>query len=215
MKNKKSFLLYQHGAYVTAYAQRHLFELGSCIDGDWLYSDTDSCYGNNWNMEKLTAYNERCKQKIRDAGYDAVKVDGREFWLGVAELDGRYSEFITVGAKRYCCRYSDDSCNKEKDRGKLKITVAGVPKAGVKCLHDDITNFKEGIIFDGKTTEKRTHTYFYEDIHTDDDGNLCADSIDLSECDYLLSAVDVPDWQLIFEEDISTQVYDGGFVHGI
>ena len=61
-------------------------------------------------------------------------------------------------------------------------------KKGAKCLNDDITKFKHGLIFDGKTTGKLTHGYMsVEEIYIDERGNEVADSVDLFPCDYLLS----------------------------
>ena len=132
---------YQIGCWVTSYAFRNLFELGSCVgpEGEWLYSDTDSCYAVGWDEKKIAEYNQMCKDKLSKNGYGPVLHNGREYWLGVAELDGIYSEFRMIGAKRYCVR--------DQASGELKITVAGVPKKGAVCLEDDIENFAIGFIF--------------------------------------------------------------------
>lgn len=203
LKNNNSILPYQWGTWITAYAFRNLFELGKCVadDGIWLYSDTDSCYATKWDLERLSSYNNRCKEKLQANGYGAVIRDGKEYWLGVAEFDGEYSEFKTCGAKRYCGRSVKD--------GRLHITVAGVPKEGYKCLKDDIRNFQSGMIFDGKTTGKLTHKYIYTDsIYVDDQGNQTGDSIDLSPCDYLLDSVNHVDWEKLFEEEINVHYFE-------
>lgn len=180
-----TILLYQWGCWVTSYAFRNLFELGKCISGTWLYSDTDSCYASEWDYAKLYEYNDKCKMKLRANGYGPVTIDGREYWLGVAVSEGKkdqYTEFVTLGAKRYCGRSAKD--------GELHITVSGVPKAGAKSLNNDIKNFHEGFIFDGKTSGKLLHNYFYvDDIYIDEFGNECGDSIDLGYCDYTLDSI--------------------------
>ena len=189
-----SVLPYFWGVWVTSYAFRNLFSLGSCA-GTWLYSDTDSCYGMDWDEKKLNAYNDAAKKRLLDRGYGPVWHNNREYWLGVAELDGTYSEFISVGAKRYAVR--------DYESGKCKITVAGVPKKGVACLQDDLHNFHAGFIFDGTTTGKKQHSYFMEDdIWTDAAGNERGDSIDLSPADYLLDSVRYINWEKIYEEQI-------------
>lgn len=199
-----SILPYQWGVWVTAYAYRNLFSLGSCA-GLWLYSDTDSVYGQDWDEDAVKSYNENCKEKLRLNGYGPVLHNGREYWLGVAEHEGdddTYIEFKTLGAKRYCGR--------KKSNQKLYITVAGVPKAGVKCLKDDIKNFTKGFIFDGVTTNKKMHTYLYVDkIYIDENGNETGDSINLSPCDYLLDSVTVFDWEDIVNEKYYLQEYGG------
>ena len=198
IKRFTSVLNYQIGVWVTAYAFRNLFDLGACCR-DWIYSDTDSCYGQGWDKKKLEAYNNRCKEKLLKNGYGPVQHNGRDYWLGVAEPDGDYTEFKVIGAKRYCGRSAED--------GKLHITVAGVPKIGAECLEDDIDNFRTGFIFPGTRTGKKTHTHFYiDDIYIDENGNETGDSIDLSPCDYLLGGV--ADYSKIFKEEVEIQVYE-------
>ena len=131
--------------------------------------------------------------------------NGREYWLGVAETDGdndKYTEFRYMGAKRYCGRCLSD--------GELHITVAGVPKKkGATCLQDDIHNFMPGFIFDGATTGKTTHTYFFvDDIYIDDNGNETGDSISLTPCDYKLDSAAVYDWEELFNTDVEVQIYE-------
>lgn len=191
LKKINSILPYQWGMYVTNYAMLNLFTLGECA-GQWFYSDTDSCYGTNWDWDKVNKYNEDALNKLRANGYDIITINGEEFQLGKAEIDykGGYSEFITMGSKRYACRKADTN--------EIKITVAGVPKTGAKCLHDDLRNFKKGMIFDGLTTGKKTHAFIYNKMHIDSYGNEVADSIDLSPCDYKLDAIESYDW--IFDD---------------
>ena len=200
VKRKNTIMPYQWGIYCTAYAFRNLFRLGACCK-TWIYSDTDSCYGIGWDEKKLKAYNDECKRKLKANGYGSVYFNGKEYWLGVAEFDGAYTEFKVLGAKRYCGRSVDD--------GKLHITVAGVPKKGAECLDDNIDNFTTGFIFNGIQTGKKTHTYFYvDDIYTDRMGNITGDSIDLSPCDYLLDSVNTVDWEDVFKEEIEVRCYE-------
>lgn len=208
-KRFTSVLLYQIGVWVTSFAFKNLFTLGSCCK-NWYYSDTDSCYGSEWDEKKLKAYNDKCIQKLKANGYDAVVIDGKKFYPGVAELDGVYSEFVTLGSKRYACRYAPDQANKEKDWNKLKITVAGVPKkTGALCLNNTLKSFHKGFCFDGETTGKLCHTYFHEkDIWIDEDGNERGDSIDLSPTTYVLDVAETYDWEKLFEEEIEVIVYE-------
>lgn len=212
LKSKRSILLFSWGCWCTSYAMHNLFELGECIDnkGDkishWIYSDTDSIYSDSWDLQKVKDYNQRCKDKLLLNNYGPVIVEGKEYWLGIAEhkpLEDDYTEFKTQGAKRYCGRCMEDN--------KLHITVAGVPKSGSVCLDDSIDNFAPGFIFSGSITGKLTHTYYYVDkIYKDRWGNLTGDSINLTSCDYLLDSthLDIDDWWTLFDEDVVMQVYD-------
>ena len=66
-----------------------------------------------------------------------------------------------------------------------------------------------GFVFDGKTTGKLQHTYFFiDDIYTDSNGNITGDSVDLSPCDYLLDGETTPDWESIFHDEIQIVVYE-------
>lgn len=197
-----SVLPYSIGIWVTAGATRNLFKLGKMCD-TWIYSDTDSCYGIGWHLDEVEAYNNECIQKIKDRGYGGVEHNGRMYHLGVAvheEKEDSYTEYIALGAKRYCGRQKED--------GKLHITVAGVPKkTGAACLKDDIRNFKEGFIFDGETTGKLTHIYNNAEIHIDEHGNEVADSVDLIPCSYLLDKAEERSIDSIGEEDFEP-IYD-------
>ena len=215
LDNNNTFLPYQWGIYITSLAQYNLFRLSKCCidekkgENHFCYCDTDSIYSTYWNKDKLNAYNDEVLRKLRANNYEPVEYEGQTFTPGLAEFDGAYSEFRVLGAKRYCCRYSDDTRNKEKNRGKLKITVAGVPKSGVSCLNDDIDRFTDGFIFPGEKTGKLTHHYIIaDDIYTDEFGNLVGDSIDLTPCDYELSNIRTEHIDDIFVEEIELQVYE-------
>lgn len=196
LKSPNTVISYSIGVWVTSLAFRNLFRLGECVNfyyddkgklafpPRWIYSDTDSCYSDDWNEEKVSQYNEECKKLLLANGYGAVVVEGKEYWLGVATDDAEYEEYVTLGSKRYAGRGADDH--------KLHITVAGVPKKGAECLKDDLKNFTRGFIFDGQTTGKLAHFYIFSDkgIYKDEFGNEIGDSIDLQPCDYELDAVD-------------------------
>ena len=200
LKNRNKVLPYQWGIWITAYAFYNLFQLGACA-GTWIYSDTDSCYGMDWNMDKLSAYNENVRRKLNANNYDQFTFNGKNFLIGEAVLDGEYSQFRVQGAKRYAGRSTKDN--------ELHITVAGVPKRGSIALNNNIDNFSPGLIFPGTITGKQQHTYFYvEESYIDKNGNMTGDSIDLSPCDYLLDSIDIADWESIFMEEIEVQTYE-------
>lgn len=202
LSKRGNVLLYQWGIWCTSYAQDALFQLGRCVSGTWLYSDTDSVYADEWDREALAAYNEKCKEELRANGYGPVIHAGREWWLGCAEPDHVYAEFITLGSKRYAGR---------DEEGKIRITVAGVPKKGAACLQDDIRNFKRGFIFDGETTGKLLHVYIYTDgIRIDENGNETGDSVDLNPCSYVLDQTDIKTWDDLFTDEILIEYFEEG-----
>ena len=206
LKRKNNVLPYFWGCWITSYAFRNLFTLSECVlpedqGGLLLYNDTDSGYAIGWDKDKIKAYNDKCLELLRANGYDSVNIKGHTFTLGVAEHEGlkdEYSEFKVMGAKRYAGR-----CKKDNE---IHITVAGVPKhTGAACLNNDLNNFTDGFKFDGRKTGKLMHTYFYNDIWEDQDGNESADSIDLSPCSYKLDSTDKYDYDYLFSEEIEME----------
>lgn len=199
--NRNTFLPYQIGIYCTAYATQNLFDLGACLDDPdyWIYSDTDSAFAWGWNEEKIKAYNERRIKLMHDRGYEGIEHNGRLYHLGIVEKDKICEEFKGIHSKCYCYR--------DAGTHELKITVAGVPKSGAKCLHDDIDNFKVGFVFPGTDTGKLMHTYIYEDMH-EENGNLYADSIDLSPCDYLINDFNTVNWDELITEYVEVEDYE-------
>ena len=216
VNRKTSVLPYCIGVYCTAYAQKHLFELGACVkryyraDGSgklaavprWYYSDTDSAYSDDWDYGKLMRYNQKCKEQLQANGYGSVTIGEKEYWLGIAEHkpdEDTYCEFKVLGSKRYAGRHANDNS--------LHITVAGVPKEkGALTLKNDLKNFHEDHIFRGEETGKLAHFYLFNDIHIDEYGNEVADSIDLKPCDYHLDMVDK--WEYIETEEVYMPVFD-------
>ena len=185
-------LPYIWGVYITEWAVFSLFEMGK-LAGTWLYSDTDSCYGIDWNNEKLEEYNKSRIQELERSGYGVVTANGKDFYLGVAELDGIYSEFVTLGCKRYCARYSDKW---KKCPNEIKLVVSGVPKinketgeSAKEWLKDDLSNFKKGFVFTGEMTGKKTKCYGYTDFKNID-GKFW---FDLIPCNYLLDEAEIVD----------------------
>lgn len=202
LDNKNTFLPYQIGVWCTCYAQKNLFELGNCLKNihNWIYSDTDSCFGFGWDKTKLHQYNSKRIQLMKSRGYDGIKHNGRVYYLGIVELDKECKEFKGIHSKCYCYR--------DKKTDELKITVAGVPKSGAKCLKDDIGNFEVGFTFKGKDTKKLQHTYIADKIHTNKFGDVIGDSIDLSPCDYVIGDINTVGWDFISSDDVEIQVYE-------
>lgn len=194
--NKNTFLPYQIGIYCTAYAMKNLVELGACVseDGEWIYSDTDSCFAYGWDDDKIKAYNQRRIDLMTDRGYDGIEHNGKVYHLGIVELDKVCEEFKGIHSKCYAYR--------DAETHKLKITVAGVPKNGAACLKDDINNFDNDFVFRGTETGKKMHTYFFMPLHKDRHGNIIGDSIDLSPCNYRVSDPNHITWTDLITDEI-------------
>lgn len=143
----RTFLCYAHGVWITAYARHNLWELIQQADEDVIYCDTDSLKLREWH--DWTDYNNKVNEKLK-AMCDTYNIDfnrtrpkdpkGIERPLGIFAREDDWTEFRTLGAKRYCYRDAED--------GKLHLTVSGINKEAVICLNDDIYNFNEDTCFD-------------------------------------------------------------------
>lgn len=147
--NKKAFLAYQWGVWVTAWARYRLEEGIQLAHGDvndpnapqFVYCDTDSVkYLGEINLDKFNA--ERIKDSKKSGAY-ATDPKGITHYMGVYEKEHDMCEFRTMGAKKYVYRETPDE--------KLVCTIAGVSKSlGGKELeeHGGITAFHEGFTFE-------------------------------------------------------------------
>lgn len=141
--NKKAFLSYAWGCWVTCWARYYLKLMINIVGDDFVYCDTDSVkfiINNNYEtiLDNITKLNNEIRERsIKNKGY-ATDSFGKTHYLGVYEQEKKYKEFKTLGAKKYAYRYED---------GKFGITIAGVPKKeGAKELKT-LENFKIGFIF--------------------------------------------------------------------
>ena len=148
--NKKAFLAYQWGVWVTAHS-RDALERGIRLvhetDGaDFVYCDTDSVkYTGNvdWN-----GYNLARIRECEESGSFATDPKGITHYMGVFETEDNpetgvaYRYFKTLGAKKYAYV--------EKEGEGVRCTIAGVNKQkGGSELdeHGGLSAFKEGFIF--------------------------------------------------------------------
>lgn len=136
--NRRAFLAYQWGCWVTAWA-RYRLEEGIKLAGDqFVYCDTD-CVKYVRDID-WRAYNA---QRIKDSTANGAFADdpsGERHYMGVYEQEKTDQRFKTLGAKKYAF---------EQD-GKTYITVAGVNKRlGGKELerYGGLDAFNEGFIF--------------------------------------------------------------------
>lgn len=147
--NKKAFLAYQWGVWVTAWARYRLEEGIILAHGDienpdspqFVYCDTDSV--KYLGDIDLTAFNRQRILDSKRSGAYATDPAGITHYMGVYEKEHDMCEFRTMGAKKYVYR--------ETSNDKLICTIAGVSKSlGGKELesHGGITAFHEGFTFE-------------------------------------------------------------------
>lgn len=140
--NRKAFLLYAWGCWVTALARKRLKDCINIVGDDFVYSDTDSVKfieSDRFPVIKslIAELNKELEEDSVQNGGVATDRKGNEHYLGVYEYEGMYDRFITLGAKKYA--YEQD--------GKLSITIAGVnKKLGAKEL-GKLENLKIGFTF--------------------------------------------------------------------
>lgn len=141
--NKKAFLLYAWGCWVTAWARLKLKEMINIVGDNFVYCDTDSVkflVRDDYKriVARIEEYNQGLKElSISNKGYADDK-KGITHYLGVYEYEETYKQFKTLGAKKYAYTRQD---------GTFKITIAGVPKkAGAREI-GTIENFNVGFVF--------------------------------------------------------------------
>lgn len=143
--NRTAFLPFQWGVWVTAWSRYRLKEGINIVGDRYIYDDTDSVkyvIVNGDDIEsKFEEYNKkRIENSIRNKAY-ATDQKGHVHYMGVFEYEKTYTEFVTLGAKKYVCREED---------GTLHTTIAGVNKKyATEELeeHGGISAFKVGFTF--------------------------------------------------------------------
>lgn len=168
------FLYYGWGIWVTAHARHSLFKAIYEFDEDYVYADTDSIKGLNFenHMPFFKQYNREVQMKLLEMcnhysiPYSACQpktIKGEKKLIGVWDMEESYKRFKTCGAKRYMYEY---------ENGELSLTVSGLNKnyAIPYLLEKWKTNamcfeiFGEGMYVPPGKTGKQTVTYIeYED----------------------------------------------------
>lgn len=138
---RNNFLTYQWGLFVTAICRTNLQKAIDKIGLDCVYIDTDSV--------KFVGEHDNVFEQINQEMIDwctqndiinYVNVGDHKYFLGLYDKEKGYSEFITLGAKKY-------AFNQNK---KIGITVAGLnKKSGAQELErkGGLSKFKIGTEF--------------------------------------------------------------------
>ena len=124
------FLFYGWGVWVTAHARHCLWEAIFEFGRDYVYADTDSIKGLNFDSHEafFDLYNLECKCELRKmCNYWQIDfnlcqpetITGKKKLIGVWEREEDYLRFKTIGAKRYMYEHTDHMLN---------FTISGVNK---------------------------------------------------------------------------------------
>lgn len=181
-KSYNTFLLYQWGLFITAYARYHLHMVLQKVGRDAVYIDTDSIkFIGEHNKKYFEEENKRLMPIMDQLGGFAYSPSGVKEVLGLWEYEGMYEEFKTVGAKKYCY----------KKNGEYTVTVSGMNKEkGSKKIHsmDDFALGKKYEDIGRKTVWYNDCKPFYTKIC----GNeiLITPNIGMIETTYLLGVTD-------------------------
>lgn len=167
-KSYNRFLYYPWGVFVTAYARHNLWSGILEFKDDYIYSDTDSIKAKNYkkHMKYIEEYNQEITNKLEKCldhyGIDKselapLDVDGIPHPLGLWDFEGVYKTFKTLGAKRYIV---------ETSKGKLEITIAGLPKNKGRDYLLKISNNDMNKVFQNFTDKMK--------VPADDSGKMTA-----------------------------------------
>lgn len=200
-KDKRRFLYYPWGVWVTAYARLNLWEGIIEFNNDYIYSDTDSVkvinaekhkdFIENYNINQINKLKKAMEyHKLDYSLCEPCSITGDKKTLGLWENDGIYKKFKTLGAKRYMYTSQKDNT--------FHITIAGVDKKqGAEYLMNEYTDpysvFDYGLTIPAEGTGKLTHTYIDEEKNFDiidymnNGENVTAPSgIHMEGCDYTI-----------------------------
>lgn len=129
-KQFNRFLFYAWGVWVTAHARHNLWEAIFEFEDDYVYADTDSIKGINfdkherffkkYNLDVYFKLSAMCEHYNIPFEYcQPLTKKGVKKLIGVWDREEDYLLFKTLGAKRYMYEHADHSFN---------MTVAGVSK---------------------------------------------------------------------------------------
>ena len=168
-RDKKRFLYYPWGLFVTSHARKIIWDAILECKEDYRYSDTDSVKFTNYEKHKqyFIDYNHRLLRRLKKVmeilnipfeKCTPKTIEGKIKPIGVFDYEGTYKRFKYLGAKRYL--YEDQN-------NELHLTVSGVNKFVcvpylLKTYKDNtgvFNAFNDGLIIPKGYTGKQIHTY--------------------------------------------------------
>lgn len=184
--NNNTFLCYQWGVWVTAWARYELLMQVSSINEDVIYCDTDSIKFINYNKHQNSINNQNhniiqnLEKTLKRFNIDTsfltpCDIYGKKHTLGVWDYEGCYDKFKTLGAKRYCY----EKFYKPLNRKYFQITISGIPNkiltnneideftpTNYIIKHGKFDYFQDGMKIPEEYSCKLTHTYIDEEFST-------------------------------------------------
>lgn len=148
--NRRAFLVYQWGVWVTAHARRELQEMIDLAGDNFVYTDTDSVkYLGDLDLQE---YNDRIRARSISNGAYATDAKGRQHYMGIYEVEQDYNRFVTLGAKKYAYDVWDKYPVGDVTLQLLHthVTCAGVNKelgAEELARAGGVEAFKDGMVF--------------------------------------------------------------------
>ena len=182
--NAKAFQNYAWGVWTTAHARNELQKAIDLCGNAFVYCDTDSVKFIDTGDIDFTTYNNKRKLQSQKNNASATDPSGSKHYLGIYEDEGTYTEFATMGAKKYCYTKGD----------KLFITIAGVAKSrGAEELQKagGIKAFKEGFTFKaagGTASTYNDHVDTY--IQVQDHNVHITDNVYIEDSEYTLGVTE-------------------------
>ncbi|MDE5978306.1 MAG: hypothetical protein K2G70_07600 [Turicibacter sp.] len=142
-QGRNSFLPYQWGVWVTAFAREMLFDSILNVKGT-VYVDTDSNkhFKLKENEDYFNLRNDELMNKKESIDY-TVEFNGKKYTLGVWDRDKPLHKFISYGSKKYA--YVEYN---EGKKGTFHITVSGMNKEKGRKKIKNIKNFTLGKMYE-------------------------------------------------------------------
>ena len=159
-KPENTFLAYQMGIWVTAWARHNLWDFIIKMDKHIAYCDTDSIKGlfDENDMKFVTEYNKSIEELENNVAkklgfdpelYTALTNKGKVKRLGIMEREDDCEEFKTLGAKRYV----------DLVDGQIHCTIAGLPKSAGESKIKSVDEFNNNMVWNTRESEKQIAMY--------------------------------------------------------
>lgn len=157
-ESRNSFLCFQWGVFVTAYARMRLQKGINKIYEDVVYVDTDSIKYIGDHEKDFEELNEEVYRHVNDVDVPYyVNHNGELVYMGLWDKEKPYEKFKTLGAKKYAY----------VQKGKLGVTVSGLSKKNAPFELEEkggLEAFKIGTVF---LNSGRTTAYYHDSgVHT-------------------------------------------------